>query len=99
MPELVQLSAAELRQMGPEAIVAARRAGQFSELLAGRDPGSLDETVPADTAPPVGSADQGARHGPNLGGQLTVAELQSMTPEAIVEARKAGRLESLRVGR
>jgi len=41
-------------------------------------------------------ADQGAR--PGAKNQVTEAELQSMTAEQIVEARKAGRLTSLGVG-
>ena len=47
--------------------------------------------------PAAGSADQGAR---DSGGvkQLTEAELQTMTPEQRVQARKDGRLTSLGIG-
>jgi hypothetical protein len=38
--EKPQLSRADLAKMSDEEIVAAQRAGQFAELLAGRDPGA-----------------------------------------------------------
>jgi hypothetical protein len=43
-----------------------------------------------------GNADQGARKGGSK--QLSRADLQSMSPEAIVAARKEGRLEGVRKG-
>lgn len=38
---VVQLSYAEIKQMSPAAVAAAHKAGQCSELLAGRDPGEV----------------------------------------------------------
>ena len=47
---------------------------------------------------PSGSADQGARDGQTGVKQVTEAELQTMTPEQRVEARKEGRLTALGIG-
>jgi hypothetical protein len=44
-----------------------------------------------------GNADQGAREGQKAG-QLTSADLKNMSPEAIVAARRAGRLETVMRG-
>lgn len=50
------------------------------------------------TGRPGGSADQGARDGQTGVKQVTEAELQTMTPEQKVAARKEGRLTNLGVG-
>jgi hypothetical protein len=96
----IQRSYAEMKQMPPEEIVRARKAGEFAELMAGRDPGrptSANEPASVDVRP-AGSADQGARDVPNFG-QVGLEELRRMTPEQRVQARKEGRLLSLGVGR
>ncbi|MFN0154163.1 MAG: hypothetical protein ACKVUT_07265 [Gaiella sp.] len=97
---LEQLTREELRGMTPAAIDAAHRRGQFSELLAGRDPGTHDAELadavrPSETAPRRGSADQGARQTETAGQIVDVSAIRSMTPEQIVKAHDEGRFDSL----
>lgn len=76
-----QLSRADLRELRPEQINAAHRAGQLSDLLASR---CLATTEPG--------PDRGSDPG-----QLTRADLADMTSNQINAARKAGRLTSVGV--
>jgi hypothetical protein len=89
----IQRSRAELRRMPPEEIVRADRAGELAELLAGRDPGKAVPD-PQDEPRVLGSADQGAR-GERPQGQLTRADLQTMSSAEIVRAQDEGRLDQL----
>jgi hypothetical protein len=85
-----QVSGAELANMPPEAIVKARREGKLRELLAGRDPGRREEQG---FKPPEG-IDQGAR-GKRSSYSSERAWLRDLSPDQIVELRKAGSLDGI----
>jgi hypothetical protein len=82
-----QVSGAELRNMPPEEIAKARREGRLRALLAGKDPGRYEQSF----TPPAG-IEQGAR-----GKTYRSARewLRSLSPEQIVELRKAGQLDEI----
>jgi hypothetical protein len=87
--ELLRLEVAAEKKLPPE--LARRLQGDDREALEADAEALL--AIVTTTNAPRGSADQGARKGGN--NQLTEADLKSMTPEAIVEARKAGRFDAL----
>lgn len=80
--------------MPPEEISRALHAGELEDVLAGQDPG-VPDPIPAPD-PPANGADQGAMGERAPTGQITDrAQLAKMSPEAIVAARRAGRLNHL----
>lgn len=92
--------------MSPAAIAKATREGRLDDLLSGRDPlaeakaewRAAKEAAEAELAAATEEAkpvDQGARGVPRSGGQVTAAELQTMSPGEIMKAQRQGRLTDL----
>jgi hypothetical protein len=89
----VQRSRIELQQyMSPEEIHHALHAGEFSELLAGRDPGDPPAEDENENGPQPGSADQGVR-GKTYAS--TRAWLRTLTPHEIVSLHRSGALDDV----
>jgi hypothetical protein len=87
--------------MSPAEIAAATREGRMAALLSGdcdaianaKADALIAEREAAEAKPT--SADMGARGGPRSGGQVTAAELATMSPESIMKAQREGRLRDI----
>ena len=90
--ELTRLSVATSKGLPPE--LAARLVGATPEEMAEDADRLLALMAPAAPPAPTGSADGGPQGTPTPG-QLTQADLKNMSPEQIVEAQAAGRLNAL----
>ncbi len=99
-----QITADQLETMSIEEIAASTLRGEMKTLLGGGDPDPFGvEAARADVlaakaeteAAKTGNADQGARGGEREGGQVTAAELATMSPGAITKATREGRLTDL----
>jgi len=96
---IVQRSGAEVVNAPAEVISEWLHEGALADLMAGNDLGKPDPIKqpvadpPADP-PSASEADLGARGRPAKD-QLEAHQLGRMSPEAIVAARKAGRLDKL----
>jgi hypothetical protein len=90
--DLARLNVATSKGLPPE--LAARLVGDTVEAMAEDADRLLALMTPAAPPAPTGSADGGPQGTPKSG-QLTRADLQNMTPEQIVEAKAAGRLDAL----
>jgi hypothetical protein len=98
---LAEVREASSRRGGHEQITAWLRAGQLQDVLQGRDPGAPSpglEPEPDPEPEPRGSADQGARVGPNLG-QLSEDDLKTLHAQGryaeIDKAHREGRCDRL----
>lgn len=105
MTDRRQLTREELKGMTPRAIAAALRQGCLRDVLEGREPeqtgGDVDllaslprSEIDRMIAERRGSADQGARPGPELG-QLRLEWVENASPEEIAKALADGRLDAL----
>ena len=88
MPKAAQRSKAEVENMSAEQISRALHAGELEDYLTGQDAPALDQSAEPEPASPPSIAERD---------QLTEADLERMTPEQIVAARKQGRLISIGV--
>ncbi|MET8532397.1 hypothetical protein ABZV67_10670 [Streptomyces sp. NPDC005065] len=82
---MTQLTQADLANMSAAEIVAAKRAGKLNSLLG--IPLTLNQTLDA--------AERTKDSAPVTEGQLTLADLDNMSPAEIVSAKRAGRLDVL----
>lgn len=85
-PDTGELTLRDLAKLSEPTLRRLERDGKIDDILEGRS------LVEAGLVPPPGDADLGARGDPHKPRQLTRSDLQSMTPEQRVKARKDGRL-------
>ena len=89
------ITEADLDGYSDAEILGLQRAGKLDHLLAG-SPAPADEPVVEEPeAKPVPNVDQGARGTPRNVGQVTAAELATMSVEEIARATRQGRMADL----
>lgn len=87
------ITEADLSGYSVDELRGLTRAGKLDHLLSPPDEAEAAVDEP-EVEPDVVAVDQGAR-GTLAHGQVTQAELATMTPEAIAKATREGRLEKL----
>jgi hypothetical protein len=94
-----QATPAEVLAMSDDELAVAHGEGRLRDVVAGREAADAAERAhPLVAAERRGGAEMGARGVINDGGQLGRDDLQRMTPDAIVQARREGRLDDLMSG-
>lgn len=90
--DLTGMSAAEIAKATREGKLDALLSGDLGAIAEAKADALIAEREAEATATAV---DQGARGGPQAGGQVTAAELETMSAEEIARATNEGRMADL----